>query len=353
MTTPHRTRILGDLGENAPERWDWGGPAAPVDAVLLLYAKDDASLAALEQTPPGFSPRQPARHRRPRRLRAVRLPRRDLAAVRRGARQVRPARGDRPRRRVPARLRERVRPDDRRAPAPQRQLPRLPPAEPGRRRLLAFVDEATRRPDGSSNPDARLRLAAKMVGRWPSGAPLALAPDADDPSLAEANDFGYHEDDPRGVRCPVGSHIRRSNPRDSLDPDPGSDRSFEVNRRHRIVRRGREYGPPLPLEQALAGARLGRARPPLHLPERQHRAAVRVRQPHLAEQHQVRRALRRRRPVLRAGLLHDPHRRRPRARDRRAPVRVRQGRRLLLPPRPGDAPLPRRRLGNTSSPVGS
>ena len=91
-----------------------------------------------------------------------------------------------------------------------------------------------------------------MVGRWPSGAPLALAPDADDPSLADANDFAYHDDDPRGVRCPVGSHIRRSNPRDSLDPDPGSDRSFEINRRHRIVRRGREYGPPLPLEQALA-----------------------------------------------------------------------------------------------------
>ena len=29
MTTPHRTRILGDLDENAPEQWDWGGPAAP------------------------------------------------------------------------------------------------------------------------------------------------------------------------------------------------------------------------------------------------------------------------------------------------------------------------------------
>ena len=48
-----------------------------------------------------------------------------------------------------------------------------------------FVDRATRRADGTSDPQARLRLAAKMVGRWPSGAPLALAPDADDPSLAE------------------------------------------------------------------------------------------------------------------------------------------------------------------------
>ena len=87
-----------------------------------------------------------------------------------------------------------------------------------------FLDGVTRRPDGTSDPQARLRLAAKMVGRWPSGAPLTLAPDADDPSLAGANDFGYHELDPRGARCPVGSHIRRSHPRDSLDPRPGTQR---------------------------------------------------------------------------------------------------------------------------------
>ncbi|MDQ3778436.1 MAG: peroxidase, partial [Actinomycetota bacterium] len=36
-------------------------------------------------------------------------------------------------------------------------------------------------------------------------------------------------------------------------PDPGSDRSLEVNRRHRLLRRGREYGPPLTVEQALNG----------------------------------------------------------------------------------------------------
>jgi deferrochelatase/peroxidase EfeB len=92
-----------------------------------------------------------------------------------------------------------------------------------------------------------------MVGRWPSGAPLALAPDADDPSLKGANDFGYHELDPRGARCPVGSHIRRSHPRDSLDPRPGSSDSWAINRRHRILRRGREYGTSLTIEEAVAG----------------------------------------------------------------------------------------------------
>jgi deferrochelatase/peroxidase EfeB len=91
-----------------------------------------------------------------------------------------------------------------------------------------------------------------MVGRWPEGSPLALAPDRNDPALEEANDFGYHVD-PRGARCPVGAHIRRANPRDSLDPRPGSDRSLAINRRHRLLRRGREYGPPLTIDEALRG----------------------------------------------------------------------------------------------------
>jgi Dyp-type peroxidase family len=87
-------------------------------------------------------------------------------------------------------------------------------------------------------------LGAKMVGRWQSGAPLALAPDGDDPGLGQDsrrnNDFGYAED-PRGFRCPVGAHARRANPRDAFDDD-GS-----VNvRLHRMIRRGTSYGPMLP-----------------------------------------------------------------------------------------------------------
>ena len=87
-------------------------------------------------------------------------------------------------------------------------------------------------------------LGAKMVGRWPSGAPLALAPTGDDPELGEDprrnNDFGY-ADDPRGLKCPVGAHARRANPRDAFDDD-GS-----VNvRLHRMIRRGTSYGPMLP-----------------------------------------------------------------------------------------------------------
>lgn len=88
--------------------------------------------------------------------------------------------------------------------------------------------------------DAEL-LAAKMVGRWRSGASLVQSPDADRAELATANDFGYHHDDVRGLRCPLGAHVRRANPRDSLDPRPGSDASQAVTDRHRLLRRGRVF----------------------------------------------------------------------------------------------------------------
>jgi Dyp-type peroxidase family len=87
-------------------------------------------------------------------------------------------------------------------------------------------------------------LGAKMVGRWQSGAPLALAPDQDDPALGadpqRNNHFGFG-DDLRGFKCPAGAHARRANPRDALDGE-GS-----VNvRLHRMIRRGTNYGPALP-----------------------------------------------------------------------------------------------------------
>lgn len=84
-------------------------------------------------------------------------------------------------------------------------------------------------------------LAAKMVGRWRGGAPLALSPEVDHPDLAFANDFGYHTEDPSGLKCPLGAHVRRANPRDSLDPRPGSAKSLAVTDRHRLLRRGRIY----------------------------------------------------------------------------------------------------------------
>lgn len=98
-----------------------------------------------------------------------------------------------------------------------------------------------------SSPDERELMAAKVMGRWPSGAPLSLAPERDEPGLGPENDFLFMPSDSEGLRCPVGAHIRRMNPRDSLGQDPQA--SLKGVRRRRIIRRGVLYGPPLPAEQ--------------------------------------------------------------------------------------------------------
>jgi Dyp-type peroxidase family len=276
MTTDHRRRILGDVGESAPERWRWGGPANPVDAVLLLYAEDQAGLRRLDD-----------RHAGPAALRAA-----GLAEVQRLA--TSPLDGIEPfgfRDGISQPLIAELGPPDRPGPPlhtvragefvlgyqnqygqvaesptvaaaqdPGRVLPRTGDperADLGRNgsylvlRQLAqdvegfrrFVDQASR-VDGQADPDAGARLAAKMVGRWPNGAPLTRAPDHPADDLADANDFGYADGDGAGHGCPLGAHIRRVNPRDALDPESGPEQSLRSSNRHRLLRRGRAYGDP-------------------------------------------------------------------------------------------------------------
>ncbi len=90
-----------------------------------------------------------------------------------------------------------------------------------------------------STPHEQELIAAKLMGRWRSGAPLVLAPDKDDPGLGadpqRNNDFNYKEMDPKGYAIPLGAHVRRMNPRDTAP---------NMNRR-RMIRRGATYGPPL------------------------------------------------------------------------------------------------------------
>ncbi|HXC70370.1 MAG TPA: Dyp-type peroxidase [Pyrinomonadaceae bacterium] len=118
----------------------------------------------------------------------------------------------------------------------------------------------------SSNVDEEELLAAKMMGRWRSGAPLALCPFHDNAELGadprRNNDFLFEADDPAGFKTPGGSHIRRCNPRDAAIAG--------VARIHRMIRRGTAYGPPLPegimvddgadrgLMFAFVGAHIGR-----------------------------------------------------------------------------------------------
>ena len=93
----------------------------------------------------------------------------------------------------------------------------------------------------AAGPDDEALLAAKMMGRWRSGAPLALCPLHDDPTLGEKgrnNAFLFRADDALGYKTPPGSHVRRCNPRDA--------EVAGVARLHRMVRRGTAYGPLLP-----------------------------------------------------------------------------------------------------------
>ncbi|HEX2526451.1 MAG TPA: hypothetical protein VHL31_09165 [Geminicoccus sp.] len=122
--------------------------------------------------------------------------------------------------------------------------------------------------------EARETIRAKLVGRWSDGVPLIAAPtfqaweafreqnagvvawwdgktegkDLTDKEKADYMrvlvDFKYSQD-PQGIACPFGAHLRRVNTRDMLDPEasPGSKTwSSTLNNRRRILRRGLPYG---------------------------------------------------------------------------------------------------------------
>jgi deferrochelatase/peroxidase EfeB len=84
-------------------------------------------------------------------------------------------------------------------------------------------------------------VAAKMMGRWRDGVSLmARSHDRESGSTDEPdNDFDFGTDDPQGLQCPLGAHIRRANPRGSLQP--GDPMQPTIMKRHRLLRRGRSY----------------------------------------------------------------------------------------------------------------
>ncbi|MCE3602157.1 hypothetical protein LXA47_00830 [Massilia sp. P8910] len=121
-------------------------------------------------------------------------------------------------------------------------------------------------------------LAANMLGRWRNGNPLTLAPAAQGTPLPDAqlNNFDFVSADPAtddtlGLKCPIGAHIRRNNPRDAAVI--GTDSTH-----HRIVRRSMPYGPQYDLSRhdpaAQDVARPGAARPGAARPDQPARGLI-------------------------------------------------------------------------------
>ncbi len=106
-------------------------------------------------------------------------------------------------------------------------------------------------------------LAAKICGRWRNGVPLALSPDTDNPPggipLDQLNNYEYvnadGSGDPEGLRCPVGAHMRRINPRGQ--PVIGQGNPGGSNNSHRLIRRGLPYGPNYDPKQPYDGIERG------------------------------------------------------------------------------------------------
>ena len=281
MATTHRSRILGDKDDNAPAKWDWGGDeeSTAIDILLLLFGQDEPTLdSVVNQHQTNFASggltkvlalgagRQPDIHEHFGFADGLGQPaiegtfQTDKAAARNviKAGEIllsytndygKPA--DSPMVSL-ASDRNGLLPEP--PPTKGSTSAQLATRDLGRNgtyvvfrqlaqdvaRFCHFLDEATRQPDGQLDPAASIRLAAKFVGRWQSGASLALSPETDNPDLEKEDDFGYRDTDERGFKCPIGSHVRRSNPRDSVGPTAA--KAQETANRHRILRRGRSYG---------------------------------------------------------------------------------------------------------------
>lgn len=272
MTEPHRQFVLGDSGDNDPKNWEWGSPEQEIIHMLLMvFSETKETLAEklitekgridkygvniLHSLPSGFLKNSKEHFGfrddisrpiieelvdNPEKITGFTFPAGEFIM---GYKNL----------------------YDEFSPAPK--LPKefdandslpLCPEEPG---LKDFGKNGTYLifrqleqdvfsfwkflKNQSKSEEEAIKIASKMVGRWPDGSPLTLCPVKNDPELSVSNDFGFWEEDKAGLKCPIGSHIRRTNPRDHLVTEKTKKDSAEMASKHRMIRKGRPYGNPV------------------------------------------------------------------------------------------------------------
>lgn len=283
MVNAARSRMLDDIGPNAPKNWQWGSTQSPADAVLICYAADLAGLAAhvaaLEQATEaagmGITARLPLVVRREGRLPLEHFGFADgvsqpaikgLRGGGSGPEMHNIAPGEfilgykdeygryPPTPTIPASRDEEgllASIDEEGEPASGSEgvlrdfgrngsfvvIRQLEQHVEAFNRFCRSAAEELRESTGNEAIDAEW-VAAKMVGRWRDGTSLVRNPNGRSGREPD-NDFTYGAEDPQGLHCPLGSHVRRANPRDSLGPD--REVQLRISKRHRILRRGRTY----------------------------------------------------------------------------------------------------------------
>ena len=317
MTAPDRARILGDEGDEAPERWLVGGPSTDeVHVLLMLFAhtsearevlvnRHEAALAEIGGVRVVWreSSERPIKNE-------------EHFGFRDGLSQ--PAIDGAPAKPKPGQT---VMPPGEFIlgyPNAYGEIPFAPtvapdtdpsgllgpdPNDPTRRSLGAngtyvvfrklrqdvpafwryFHDQAAA--SGQADPRAEaVRLAAKSVGRWRSGASLTLSPDHDNGQ--PDNDFGYRATDPVGMQCPIGAHVRRNNP--PRHAGPGHDRQLRDHQPPPPAA-ARTSLRPLPVRPGECRGRRRGSGPALPGRQRQPAPSVRVHPADLGERSNVRR----------------------------------------------------------------
>ncbi|MDX8447402.1 cytochrome P450 [Mesorhizobium captivum] len=301
MGNPERSRILDDTGPDAADKWQWGSAKTPVDAVVICYAEEPAALKGEITTTKRKTTGAGMKIVAELPLIVNRSPKRDGAKSQHAGNSGKPERlrayehfgfadgVSQPIVRGTSRANKGAAPMHLVAPGEflfgyrdehgfypaspsveaaqdrtgilsqvrrNRQIPGQPPPprDFGRNGSFLVVRQFEQHVElfndyckhaaawaaHETGDDAITPrwVAAKMLGRWQDGSSLVRNPDGR-PGRGVDNDFALGAEDPQGHRCPLGSHIRRSNPRDSLGED--RETQIRIGKRHRILRVGRTY----------------------------------------------------------------------------------------------------------------